>query len=104
MLWKRVEKGDKERCERETRGRGREGVCMSSGLHVSWADLNMRSGISGAVLWPTQNSSPLFHHFPEPSGESQPLQLWDLIILPSEVKAKHGNTSGDQDTRANAAW
>ena len=57
--------GDKERCERETRGRGREGVCARSGLHVSWAVLNMRSGIFGAVLWPTQHSFPLFKHLPE---------------------------------------
>lgn len=66
---------------------------MSTGLHVLWAALNMHSGISGAVLWPTQNSFLLFHHFPKPSDRSQRLELWALITHPSKVKAKRVDIS-----------
>ncbi len=66
---------------------------MSTGLHASWAALNMRSGISGAGLWPTQHSFALFHHFPELPHVSQCLEPWALIILPSEVKETQADIS-----------
>ena len=60
--------GDKEKGKRGS-------LCELWFLHVSWAALNMRSGISGAVLGPTLHSFPLFHQFPELSHASGCLEL-----------------------------
>lgn len=81
---KGLRRGDKEKKEI----RGREGVSVSSGLHVPWAVLNMRSGIFGAVLWPTPHSSPLKPRFNESLHVSRYLELWARITIPSKIEIK----------------